>query len=86
MGENKLPRRANYRSYLLRPWRDGSTADWRASLEDTTTGQRQAFANVKLLVNFLDHQLNPVASPEADHSQRINPREPEAQHESENQR
>jgi hypothetical protein len=47
-------RQDNYRSYLLRLWRDGEGSQWRASLEDIASGQKQFFANIALLIEFLD--------------------------------
>lgn len=48
------PDTKQYRSYLLRLWRsetpDGS---WRASLEDSRTGQRIGFATLEQLFAFL---------------------------------
>lgn len=52
----ELPARKNYRSYLLRMWRDGEASDWRASLQDTATQQNRHFANLDLLVDFLYRQ------------------------------
>lgn len=48
----------NYRAWLLRCWeepghREGEAAVWRFSLEDPYTGQRMAFANLNLLMEFL---------------------------------
>lgn len=42
----------NYRSYLLRLWR-GADAQWRASLEDSRSGERQAFASLQHLAEYL---------------------------------
>lgn len=42
----------NYRSYLLRLWR-GADAQWHASLEDSHTGERRAFASVQQLTEYL---------------------------------
>lgn len=48
-----------YLSYLLRLWetRDGEKEIWRASLESPGTGEHQSFANVKELVEFLQHEM-----------------------------
>jgi hypothetical protein len=47
-----------YRSYLVRLWRsendDNST--WHASTEDTLTGERKNFADIKQLFCFLEQQ------------------------------
>jgi hypothetical protein len=55
-----------YRAYLLRLWQvecDGQP-EWRASLEDTHTGERRGFADLARLFNFLQNQTG-VASPGA---------------------
>jgi hypothetical protein len=41
-----------YQSFLLRLW-CGANAQWRASLEDPHTGDRQAFASLALLAEYL---------------------------------
>jgi hypothetical protein len=48
-----------YLSYLLRLWqtRDGEKEIWRASLESPGTGERQSFADVNELVDFLHHEM-----------------------------
>ncbi|RME45195.1 MAG: hypothetical protein D6796_10805 [Caldilineae bacterium] len=43
----------HYRSYLLRLWRDGEHAPWRASLENTLTRKRYNFPTLKKLFEFL---------------------------------
>jgi hypothetical protein len=52
--ENK-PR---YFSYLLRVWlaEEGSQPQWRASLEDTLTGERLGFARLDDLCQYLKQQ------------------------------
>jgi|GEM_PF-1004576 len=57
-------RRNNYQSYLLRLWRDGESGTWRASSEDTATGQRHFFASFARLAEFLDGQLQLVSQAE----------------------
>jgi hypothetical protein len=47
--------RTSYRAYLLRVWRTPD-AQWRASLEDSDTGERRAFATPRLLVEFLEKE------------------------------
>ena len=44
-----------YMAFLLRLWcvRDADAIQWRASLEDAQTGERQGFANLELLCEFL---------------------------------
>ncbi len=46
---------SHYRSYLLRLWRVpcGVNQSWRASLEDTLTGQRTGFPDLEVLCAFL---------------------------------
>jgi hypothetical protein len=45
---------APYASFLLRVWRSGAGGAWRASLEDTRTGERRAFAEVADAFAFLE--------------------------------
>ena len=52
----------SYHSYLLRLWRDGADEPWRASLEDTRTGERTCFATVEQLMNTLSIAVR-TASP-----------------------
>ena len=50
--------RRRYVSYLLRLWqtqRKGKLV-WRASLESSTTGERQGFAGLADLCAFLEHE------------------------------
>ena len=53
----------NYTSYLLRLWRvsNGGQPVWRASLENTRTGERHGFADLASLLAFLSQvtQLPP---------------------------
>lgn len=45
---------ATYRSYLLRMWQEGQTEDaWRASLQSAATGERQGFASLDGLFDFI---------------------------------
>jgi hypothetical protein len=49
------PRR--YRSYLVRLWASESDqAAWRASAEDTLTGERKHFSGLAQLFQFLEQQ------------------------------
>jgi hypothetical protein len=43
----------NYRSYLLRLWRDQPDAPWRAALQSTVTGERINFAEIPQMFGFL---------------------------------
>ncbi len=48
------PETKQYRSYLLRLWRcESPDQSWRASLEDSRTGQRIGFATLEQLFAFL---------------------------------
>lgn len=49
-----------YLSYLLRLWQIESKGQsvWRASLEDSRTGERRGFANMDALLVFLCQQTN----------------------------
>jgi hypothetical protein len=56
-----------YYAYLLRCWQEpGSQASglatWRFSLEDPHTGVRQGFANLEVLITFLQAQLTDESS------------------------
>ncbi len=48
-----------YLSYLLRLWQtsDGENEIWRASLESPGTGERQSFADVQTLFEFLQQEM-----------------------------
>lgn len=48
-----------YLSYLLRLWQTGSGKEvvWRASLESPGTGERQGFASLEALIDFLEAQI-----------------------------
>jgi hypothetical protein len=50
-----------YLSYLLRLWQtsDRGKQVWRASLESPGTGERQGFASLEDLFNFLQAQTEP---------------------------
>jgi hypothetical protein len=49
-----------YQAYLLRLWRvnTGRAAVWHASLEDSRTGERKGFADLRGLLAFLEEQTN----------------------------
>ncbi len=51
-------KRVIYRSYLLRLWctDQSGECEWRASLEDSHTGEQVAFANLEQLFVFLMEQ------------------------------
>ncbi len=48
-----------YLSYLLRLWEtsDGEKEIWRASVERPGTGERQSFADVQALFEFLQREM-----------------------------
>jgi hypothetical protein len=52
----------SYRSYLLRLWQDdnGQEPIWRASLQSSLTGERQAFPSLDHLFAFLRRRADPV--------------------------
>jgi hypothetical protein len=52
-------RQGPYRSYLLRLWctKPSEPGCWRASLEDSHTGERLGFANLEELFAFLIQQI-----------------------------
>jgi hypothetical protein len=43
----------NYKGYLVRVWRSDSQAPWRASAQDTMSGEQHHFANLENLLLFL---------------------------------
>jgi hypothetical protein len=54
-----------YLAYMLRMWQatcDGGLA-WRASLESPHTGERQGFADLRALFEFLERRLDDAAPP-----------------------
>ena len=60
----------DYVSYLLRLWRESDESEiqggadqavWRASLECSKTGERQGFAGLDDLVDFLRRQIGAVS-------------------------
>ena len=52
-----------YHAYLLRLWREGADAPWRAMVEETGNGRKHAFSTLQHLITFLevltDEQLLP---------------------------
>ncbi len=60
-------RAAQYRAYLLRLWNANTSGPsaWRASLEDTHTGERRGFADLEQLYAFLAEQIGD-GTPEED--------------------
>jgi len=52
------PEKTDYCSYLLRLWRDGATASWRASLEAPGRASAQMFTDLDALFAFLRSQTN----------------------------
>jgi hypothetical protein len=57
----------DYVSYLLRLWwtDDGEHEDWRASLQDTRTGERRAFARLDDLLAYLRQRMTSARLPRA---------------------
>ena len=53
--------RPNYHAYLLRLWRDGELAPWRASLEAPGHTEVHTFRDLQALFAYLSEQTN-VAS------------------------
>ena len=52
----------DYAAYLLRLWREGSgeSTRWRASLQDPHSGERQGFASLDELFEYLLFQTGAV--------------------------
>ncbi len=61
-----------YHAYLLRLWRvnAGRSTMWHASLEDSRTGERKGFADLRGLLAFLEEQTNTADQGSADHQER----------------
>lgn len=57
--------RPAYLSYLLRLWRapGGVEQPWRASLQDTLTGERRGFPDLEALVAYLHDQIEGESAP-----------------------
>ena len=58
-----MPRRPNYRAYILRLWRvdNGPQATWRASLQDVHGRVRRGFASLDDAVAYLHAELSAAA-------------------------
>jgi hypothetical protein len=58
-----MTKQPRYLSFILRIWLagDGDNPEWRASLEDTTTGQRRGFGSLEELFDMLKAQIEPTA-------------------------
>lgn len=48
----------DYRSYLLRLWRETADLPWRATLEDPRTGEQYGFASLARLFAYLEAQTD----------------------------
>jgi hypothetical protein len=61
-----------YRSYLLRLWqtKGGGEMVWRASLEDSQTGERRGFASLDALFAFLRQQAETAQGSRGDENER----------------
>jgi hypothetical protein len=57
--------RERYVSYLLRLWKttSGDKVVWRASLENSQTGERQGFASLDALFDYLRQQTETETEP-----------------------
>ena len=55
--------RSGYAAFLLRLWEveDGQESSWRVSLESPVTGERQGFADMTELFNYLENEVCKVA-------------------------
>lgn len=52
-----------YKAYLLRLWREGDQAGWRALLENPHNGERAAFASLGELVAYLEAKTGETLRP-----------------------
>ena len=52
--------RPHYQAYMLRLWQDQDETDpvWRASIESPHTGERQGFASLEALFDFLKQRVD----------------------------
>jgi hypothetical protein len=67
-----MAERRHYRSYLLRMWQVGpESCDWRAMLENPSTGERQGFGNLVDLCDWIQAQ---AGEPEYRSTWQDNPR------------
>jgi hypothetical protein len=55
-----------YRAYLVRLWREGSEAVWRASAQSVQTGEIVRFANLDALFAFLESRTTNKIEKETD--------------------
>jgi hypothetical protein len=55
-----------YLAYLLRLWRvrQGGASEWMASLESTSTGERQGFASLEAMVAYLNQAMAQAGDPQ----------------------
>ena len=58
-GTRMAKEQRRYNSYLLRIWQvgNGNVPEWRLSLEETRTRERHGFANLAVLMAFLEQQM-----------------------------
>jgi len=61
VGGFEMESNPHYFSFLLRIWLagDGAGPQWRASLEDTHTGERMGFGSLEAMCAYLKQQLYP---------------------------
>jgi hypothetical protein len=61
-----MVKRRGYLSYLLRLWQagEGPAAVWRASVQEVTTGERQAFRDLDHLLAYLREQTQAATTQE----------------------
>jgi hypothetical protein len=50
--------KVQYRSLLLRLWREEGCTAWRFQVQDIATGQQQQFASMESLFDFLQQQAD----------------------------
>jgi hypothetical protein len=48
----------SYQSYLVRVWKDGASALWRASVQSVQTGEVVQFASLSALFAYLESQTD----------------------------
>lgn len=62
MNHTTPPTPANYVSYLIRVWRDGEQAPWRASITHVLTGETHKFSSLALALAHLQTQWGEQAA------------------------
>jgi hypothetical protein len=49
-----MDKEKNYHAYLLRLWRENDNAPWRVTLQDSRTGEKIGFTDLKKFSDYLE--------------------------------